>query len=428
MAIATPGGYENKFVDVPLDSLVCRLCIHPCRDPYLSGCCGHNFCKSCLDNARRVATNCPLCRNKEFAIFPNKLSGREIMGLHVMCTNKERGCEWQGELNHINNHLGNSDGCQFEDVKCSNECGKMLQRQYLTSHVETECPCRKVDCQYCHITGEHQVIEGEHKEQCPKIPLPCPNKCEVGSVPHEDMETHRKECPLEMVQCEYHNVGCEEKMMRKDLVIHNSKKAHDHLAMTKNQLEDLQNRCAKLEAVISSSDMDDVISSTLKQWGFQLIFMITSNSLQMPVTIKMSEYINLKKAKTTWYSNPFRTCDKGYKMCLYVTPAGSGDGKDTHLSMYLYLMKGPYDDELTWPLRGKFEVKLLNQISDCEHYLVTLVYDDKCKDDIAGRVIDGDRPRGWGHHKFISNEDLHMVTHTCQYLKDDCIFFQVRKR
>ena len=79
-----------------------------------------------------------------------------------MCTNKERGCEWRGELNHINNHLGNSDGCQFEDVKCSNECGKMLQRQYLTSHVETECPCYKIDCQYCHITGEHQFIEGEH--------------------------------------------------------------------------------------------------------------------------------------------------------------------------------------------------------------------------------------------------------------------------
>ena len=46
-----------------------------------------------------------------------------------MCTNKERGCEWQGELNDINNHLGNNDGCRFEDVKCSDECGKMLQRQ-----------------------------------------------------------------------------------------------------------------------------------------------------------------------------------------------------------------------------------------------------------------------------------------------------------
>ena len=149
MAIATPsasGGYENKFVDAPPDALVCKLCIHPCRDPYLTGCCGHNFCKSCLDNARRVVTNYPFCRNEEFTIFPNKLSDREVRSLHVICTNKERGCEWQGKLNDINNHLGNSDGCQFEDVKCSNECGKMLQRQYLARHVETECPRRKFDC------------------------------------------------------------------------------------------------------------------------------------------------------------------------------------------------------------------------------------------------------------------------------------------
>ena len=44
------------------------------------------------------------------------------------------------------------------------------------------------------------------REECPKLPLPCPNKCEVGSVPCEDMEAHRKECPLDMIQCEYHNV------------------------------------------------------------------------------------------------------------------------------------------------------------------------------------------------------------------------------
>ena len=27
-------------------------------------------------------------------------------------------------------------------------------------------------------------------------------------------------------------------------------------------------------------------------------------------------------------------------------------------------MKGPYDDELEWPLRGTFTIELLNQIND----------------------------------------------------------------
>ena len=72
---------------------------------------------------------CPICRadEKEFVTFPNKQLDREVKSFCVMCTNKERGCEGQGELNNINNHLGNSDGCQFEDIKCYNECGKMLQ-------------------------------------------------------------------------------------------------------------------------------------------------------------------------------------------------------------------------------------------------------------------------------------------------------------
>ena len=117
----------------------------------------------------------------------------------------------------------------------------MIERRYLTSHVETECPHRKVNCQYCHDTGEQQFIEGQHKQECPKLPLPCPNKCEVGSVPREDMEVHKKECPLEMIQCEYHNVGCEVRMTRKDQEKHENEEIKEHLMKTKHHLILLKN-------------------------------------------------------------------------------------------------------------------------------------------------------------------------------------------
>ena len=32
-------------------------------------------------------------------------------------------------------------------------------------------------------------------------------------------------------------------------------------------------------------------------------------------------------------------------------------------------MKGAHDDKQVWPLRGTYEIKLLNQISDSEHHL-----------------------------------------------------------
>ena len=158
----------------------------PSKDPYLSVCCGHVFCKCYVDNVKTslsITNVCPICRDEEFVVFPNKQLDREIKDLHINCSNNKKGCQWQGELNDINSHLGYNDGCQFEEAKCLNKCGKMIQRRCLNSHNETECPRFKINCQYCHNTGEHKFIEGQHKDEYPKLPLPCPNKCEVGSVP-----------------------------------------------------------------------------------------------------------------------------------------------------------------------------------------------------------------------------------------------------
>ena len=213
-------GYVNNFVDTPHDRFICKICHLPSRDPYLSVCCGHLFCKSCLDSTIMTASSvCPICRVENFVTFPNKAIDREVKGLHIYCTNKAKGCEWMGKLSDINNHLENSDGCQFEEVKCFNECGKVIEWQYLTSHVKGKCPRRKVNCQYCHNTGQHQFIKGLHKEECPKFPLLCPNKChKLRTIFREDMEAHWKECPLEMVQCEYYSVGCKRDMFaRKDI-------------------------------------------------------------------------------------------------------------------------------------------------------------------------------------------------------------------
>ena len=79
---------------------------------------------------------------------------------------------------------------------------------------------------------------------------------------------------------------------------------------------------------------------------------------------------------------------KGYKVCLCLYL--DGDGSDTYLQVYLQLVKGSYDDNQYWPMRRKFEIKLLNQISDCDHHSMTIItYDDQTPD-IGGRTT------GWG--------------------------------
>ena len=74
---------------------------------------------------------------------------------------------------------------------------------------------------------------------------------------------------------------------------------------------------------------------------------------------------------------------------------------------------------------GKFEIKLLNQISDSEHHLKTVTFDDN---DPVDRVIESNRSNsGYGFLQYLSNKDLNKITPTRQYLKDDRLFFQVTK-
>ena len=199
------GGYDYQFVDEPpQEILICKICLLASRDPYLSVCCGHVFCKSCIDSAKQntaIDEACPVCRNQEFTTVVNKQVDRLVKSLHIFCTNKGKGCKWQGELNNIDNHLHNGDGCQFEDILCTNECGKEIQRSQLKSHLDSDCPHHKSNCLYCHAKIEHKLYS-KHKKECPKFPLPCPNKCKVGNITRENLQKHLgDECMLQNVTC-----------------------------------------------------------------------------------------------------------------------------------------------------------------------------------------------------------------------------------
>ena len=57
-------------------------------------------------------------------------------------------------------------------------------------------------------------------------------------------------------------------------------------------------------------------------------------------------------------------------MSLKVYPAGNGTGKGTHVSIYGYLMKGDYDDELNWPFNADVVLDILNWKGDHNHHRV----------------------------------------------------------
>ena len=147
----------------------------------------------------------------------------------------------------------------------------------------------------------------------------------------------------------------------------------------------------------------------------------------LPTIIRMHDFTKKKKEKEQWYSRPFFAFDGGYQMCLRVDAAGDSEGEGTHVSVYLYLMKGPYDDELEqsghWPLRGSFRIELLPyKINDILHfpYERKVIFDMYTSDNITNRVINGNRvAKGWEFHKFIPHSMLHKV------IADDSVQFKI---
>ncbi|KAJ8038382.1 TNF receptor-associated factor 5 [Holothuria leucospilota] len=61
------------------------------------------------------------------------------------------------------------------------------------------------------------------------------------------------------------------------------------------------------------------------------------------------------------YSHDFYTERKGYRMCVQVNLNGDGNGKGTHLSVYIFLKEGPDDSYLSWPFQRRVTFTLLNQ-------------------------------------------------------------------
>ena len=497
------GGYDYEFVHAPSDTLICQICHFPSKEPHLSACCGHTFCKSCLEAAKSVkfvTNSCPMCRNEQFATIPNKQADRIIRGLLVYCSNKNRGCEWKGELNSITAHMSNSDGCQFHEVNCPNECGTVHQRQYLTNHVETERPRRKTNCQYCHDAGEHQFIEGQHKEECPKFPLPCPNWCGVDYMPRGGMREHINNCPQQLIQCKYHMIGCEVIMARKDQKEHDKEMMEEHLSLSvtnfhhlsfsvtkilanqhdaqktihylTDKLATAEEEIAALKQLVKLTDNNDKVLAkaemkksemkksevkksemkkaemkfqskltgveavtqkhiTKKEANLQSLFwhsdlenkaaMSSLGNEIIPVFVKMSEFTKKKKCQVQWFSASFYTHSKGYKIQLKVLPDGEGHVQGSHVTVCLFMMKGPYDEQLQWPMKGKYEVKLLNQFSNTMHHSITgsIIGENSYKPTSMRN-----RYCSWYSKAFISHETLTTSSH---FLKDDNLYFKVSK-
>ena len=93
-------------------------------------------------------------------------------------------------------------------------------------------------------------------------------------------------------------------------------------------------------------------------------------------------------------------------------------------------MKGPHDDELPWPITKTFNIKLLNQISNTNHWVRYACFATASYKPISARVT-GDRGEtsiyGRGRFDYIPIKKISKIKPTCQYVKDDSIIFVIEQ-
>ena len=112
-------------------------------------------------------------------------------------------------------------------------------------------------------------------------------------------------------------------------------------------------------------------------------------------------------------------------MCLRVDANGAGSGADTHVSVFVYLVRGEYDDNLVWPFRGDVTLHLVNRKADKGNVEGTIPFSDSTPDDIASCVTEGERAlRGRGRDQFISHSALGYGRNT-EFLDKDALEFRV---
>ena len=338
--------------------------------------------------------------------MPDHFNTRRIKGLKVECPNS--GCSWKGELGDLEGHFTT---CLYESVPCPNNCGEEMKRVLLDDHTQNSCPLHTVKCQYCSVESKVNAL-ADHKTFCSSVPVKCPCLCDAELTRSEGY-SHITICRKRLVRCQYYPIGCTKLIPADRMHIHMMEAKDDHLKKAMGRVVDL--------SVAMSTLCQQNPGGFPSQSPFLSRHWLENKSMGpiCPWIVEMSNF--LQKQTNGYYSSPFYTHLGGYKMRLEVQ---SGES-DTHLSVYLRLLKGENDDHLKWPLSLTLQFTLLNQVSDSDHVPCQVSFaeaPDKCK----CRVLQDVHGGGWGREPFIPLSCLvEDTTQKFRFLRNDTLYFRI---
>ena len=234
------GGFDCDFVEQPPSTIQseCPVCLQILCEPYQAPCCGNSFCRVCIEKIKTDNKPCPTCKEDNFVTFFDKRLQRSLYGFQVYCSHKQEGCEWKGELGQLDNHLNLSpqadkqlEGCEYSEIECI-YCSELIKRCNIAFHQSDLCPKRPFSCEYCHSYESHyEDVINSHWPVCGYHPVQCPNEC--GTFPQRQaLQNHiTRDSPKTFIDCDFHHVGCDVRLPRKDMPAHLNENLVTHMSL-----------------------------------------------------------------------------------------------------------------------------------------------------------------------------------------------------
>lgn len=358
-------GYDCEFINSTPKSLQteCTICLLTLREPHLISCCGHNFCRYCIEAIQSGGKPCPLCNATKFTSLHNKGLERNLKELEVRCGNYSIGCTWVGELGKFDEHINNM--CLWGETECEYKCGFHCKRRDVVGH-QLVCPSRPFSCHYC---GNYNSFYGDvinnHWPSCGKYPVSCPNRCEHGEMERTTLQRHVDEdCPLTNIDCEFAYAGCQINVQRKDMEAHLTAAVELHLSLVSSmnkQLLQSNQQLLKQNRELTERFSELTEANTLMQLKISHIAKALSGKELLLLPLKFSPHQELRVFSKLTLLQPtqdFYSHFGGYKLQAHMYAQDELKQFGTVVYLRIYLQKGEYDDHLSWPFRGIVVIKI----------------------------------------------------------------------
>lgn len=193
--------------------------------------------------------------------------------------------------------------------------------------------------------------------------------------------------------------------------------AANHLIILKSLLDTQRDKIARQHELIA--EQGKMITEIKKSMDTSYVWRINKFSHKL-------DSVGHTKSQSILISDHFYSHQYGYKLCALMYPNGDGNGKSTHISIFIHLLKGEYDGILCWPYKHKTTFELVDQADDLvdrENISFSVLPEDSVVNSKFFSRPETDANLSFGSSTFVSHKVLR--DRNRNYMKDDIIYVKI---